>query len=197
MSALGIPEPSMSIMARTPMENLLYPFLLYLCAFGLVYLAGFLVMLGIVFNAKVISAVTLSFVGRFFKKSVTTWISPSSLSDFFVECMLRVPPIVVAILLILAYNSCGALGLIIGGVYFYAILCNMYNDYLEALLKYSMRVVAGKAKISLDGLANPSNTRQVTPEAKGITSEAQESSPETKEPETKEVELKQEDKKGK
>lgn len=160
LSALGIPEPGMNTMARLPVENLLYPFLLYMCAFGFVYVAGLVLMFLIVFNAKLINGVALSFVGRYFKRSITNWISPSSLSEYVVEFMIKAPPIVVALLLIVGYKSCGSLSLIIGGIYFYTVLCNMYSDYMEALLMYSMRVVTGKEKISLEGLANPGGSGQ-------------------------------------
>lgn len=155
LSGLGIPEPGMNMMASMPFENLLYPFLLYMCAFGIVYLVGFVLMFAVVFNAKVMNGFALSFIGKFFKRSITSWLSPSSLSDFVMEFMIRAPPVVVAILLIIAFKSCGALALVIGGLYFYMVLCNMYSDYMEGLLKYSMRVVAGKAKISIDSIVNP------------------------------------------
>lgn len=153
----GVPEAGvgMNMMARLPLENLLYPFLMYMCAFGLVYVSGFVVMFFIVFNAKVVNGVALSFIGRFFKRSITAWISPANLSEYVMEFMIKAPPIVVALLLILGFKSCGALALILGGVYFYAVLCNMYSDYMEALLMYSMRVVTGKEKISLEGITNP------------------------------------------
>lgn len=160
LDMLGLPEPDMNMMSRLPVESLLYPFLLYMCAFGLVYLAGFLLMFAIVFNAKVMNGIALSFIGRYFKRSITSWISTSNLSDFVMEFMIRAPPVVVTLLMMISLRSCGALGLVLGGVYFYLVLCNMYSDYMEALLKYSMRVVAGKAKISLDGIANPGASTQ-------------------------------------
>ncbi|XP_034242534.1 GPI inositol-deacylase [Thrips palmi] len=155
LTAWGIPEQGMNLMARTPMENLLFPFFLYVCAFGIVYCAGFIFMFCLIFNAKVFNVICLSFVGQFFKRSFLTCIGPFNLTEFLGEFMIKAPPVVVITLLMVGSCSCGALSLILGGIFFYYVLCNMYNDYLEALFLYSMRVVTGRERVSLEGIANP------------------------------------------
>lgn len=162
LSAWGIPEQGMNLMTRTPMESLVFPFFLYVCAFGMVYCAGFVFMFCLIFNAKVFNVICLSFVGKFFKRSFLTCIGPINLPEFLGESLIKAPPVAVITLLIVGYCSCGALSLILGCIFFYYVLCNMYNDYLEALFLYSMRVVTGKEKVSLEGLTNPGANKPST-----------------------------------
>ncbi|PSN32852.1 hypothetical protein C0J52_10314 [Blattella germanica] len=89
--------------------------------------------------AAKISSRILGFLARTLTGTMT-------FSEWALAGFAKLPAAVAAFLIALNYRTCGALSLCVGSAFFFLKLCKMYEDYLEDLFKYSLRLILGRRK---------------------------------------------------
>ncbi|BES98707.1 Gpi inositol deacylase pgap1 [Nesidiocoris tenuis] len=120
-------------------EMLVIPLVLYMSAFAIVYLAGIAMIVCIVFQGQAYNNILLRFLNRFFFGLI--WLSEWAMSGAN-----KVPVVVSAFMVTVAYTACGGLALVIGlGFYFFKMV-SLYEDFWEEIVYWPLRVIKAKLK---------------------------------------------------
>ncbi|XP_046987741.1 GPI inositol-deacylase [Schistocerca americana] len=120
-------------------DTFLLSSILYMVSFTIVFLMGVFCWAAIILSGQAAHKMAL----RFLAKTVTGVIV---LSDWTLSALSHLPATVAVILLALTFSTCGSLSLCIGLFFFFLMLCKMYEDYLEQLVRMSLHFIAKTLK---------------------------------------------------
>ncbi|XP_014242271.1 GPI inositol-deacylase isoform X2 [Cimex lectularius] len=120
-------------------EMLVIPVALYLVAFCLTYIVGLGLIVGIVFQGQAYNGIILKFLSKFFFG--LAWLSEYALSG-----AIKVPLVVSAFMMTVAYTACGGLAVCIGLGFYCFKMITLYEDFWEEIVYWPLRALKAKLK---------------------------------------------------
>ncbi|XP_069692336.1 GPI inositol-deacylase [Periplaneta americana] len=136
-----LPLPDFVVLQEHNLDFMLLPIYLYVVAYGSAYLLGLACWLAVIFSGHTAHKMALRFIARTLTGTLT-------LSEWTMAGLSKLPAVLAAFLIALIYSTCGALSLCVGAAFFFLKLCKMYEDYLEDLFKYSLKLLLQRRKKS-------------------------------------------------
>lgn len=137
------------------LDFLLLPVILYMTGFAVAYVAALAVWVGIIFNGTAANKIAL----RFLAKTITGCLH---WSEWVLTCLSSLPITAACILIGLAYTTCGALSLCVGGAFFFLKLCKIYEDYLQDVFKFSVYLLSKMKYKKKDKTKQTNNSKEET-----------------------------------
>ncbi|PNF36371.1 GPI inositol-deacylase, partial [Cryptotermes secundus] len=136
-----LPLPDLIMLKEQDLHSLPLCLYLYAVAYGAAYLLGLGCWLTIIFSGHTAHKMAVSFLAKALMGTLT-------LSEWAMTGLSKLPAAVAAFLLALIYSTCGALSLCVGAAFFFLKLCKTYENYLEHLFKYSLKLLLKRQKNS-------------------------------------------------
>ncbi|XP_050542352.1 GPI inositol-deacylase isoform X2 [Daktulosphaira vitifoliae] len=112
-----------------PLKTLLFSSLLYCVTNAFMFIVTVGLWLTMLVWGKTINNIAVGILVKTFKKSVTV-------SDWLLYGLGKLPVIVSIIAIIISYNTCGTVGLIISAFFYFFLICSMVEDYVEQIIYY-------------------------------------------------------------
>ncbi|XP_046402288.1 GPI inositol-deacylase [Ischnura elegans] len=129
------PPPDYMLLQEQDLDFFLLPIIAYTTAFAVVYLLGIVCFLLVMFWGNAFHKIVKRALARFFRGGNSLW------SEWALMSFLNFPKIVSALLIAIAFGTCGAVALLIGLCFYFLFICKLYEDLLEEMLKYPLKVI--------------------------------------------------------
>lgn len=130
-----IPPPDSSLIQEQDIDFLLLPILAYATAFATVYVLGLASWLLVMFWGNAFHKIVTKVFSRIFRGGNTQW------GEWALMSFLNFPKIVSALLIAIAVGTCGAVALLFGLIFYFLFICKIYEDLIEEMFKYPLKVI--------------------------------------------------------
>ncbi|XP_026821729.1 GPI inositol-deacylase isoform X2 [Rhopalosiphum maidis] len=112
-----------------PLKTMIFSSLLYCITNSFMYFATVALWMMMLFWGKAINELLVGFIMKTLKKNAT-------LSDWILYGFGKLPIAVSMIAILISYNTCGTVGLVISAFFYYFLLCTMVQDCIDQLIYY-------------------------------------------------------------
>uniref|UniRef100_A0A8D8RFK7 GPI inositol-deacylase n=1 Tax=Cacopsylla melanoneura TaxID=428564 RepID=A0A8D8RFK7_9HEMI len=126
--------PDTATLYAQQLDSLIIPVLLYSCAMSCVVITGIVGLLSIVVWGKTMNSWALGFLAKLLKGSALY-------SEWTMKILEKIPGLVAALMLSIAYNTCGGLAFAVGFCMFFLKLVLLYEDIFEKILFLPLNVL--------------------------------------------------------
>ncbi|KAG8230001.1 hypothetical protein J437_LFUL008442 [Ladona fulva] len=141
-----LPPPDANLLQDKDLDFLLLPILVYTTAFALVYVLCIVIWVLVLFWGNAFHKVMTRIISHFFRRGYINW------GEWALSSILNFPKIASVLLIAIAMGTCGAIALLCGfavylgqsGSNFHICakehICKFYEDILEEMLKYPLKI---------------------------------------------------------